>query len=572
MSADLFAEFNGPSNTAAPAQNQQQNPPPASQPSFSPVPVPSKAADDPFAFLSSPTSTQPAPQHNPSTWSTFQSQPAIQPAWNATPESSSFTAKGLQNDDGDEDGWGDFEVAQPSATGSAASKPPSLPAAKLESIRGFSDRPPRLVRASTLDIINNTLADVDPPANQVSHHVSSSVDPFSTKRPPQAKPRMKPAPSDPNVLFDVADFELQGDEEYDENSDVSDDEFGDFETVSSTKPQKRPPPPEETAHKPPPSMDLLSLDDQFPEPEAPKEATSRHSKMPSATLSFGATDSKPRKAQKTPSNLSKASPAVADDGDEWGAWDDFSSKGRSDPEPAAVSQQAGSWDWDAADTKVTVSETSVDEPPPVNVPPPSVLLSAFPALLGSASDFFKSMSGPNASLKQRVLSDPKSAEFLQGYILLATTAAHIMAGRKQRWHRDKILAKSMSISAAGSKGMKLAGIDKTQAAREDREAADVVAAWREHVGRLRSAVAAANTSSSLALKVPEISEVMPVQSAKLVPTAPKACVICGLKREERVAKVDHEVEDSFGEWWVDHWGHRACKNFWIEHETALRQR
>ncbi|KAJ3502922.1 hypothetical protein NM208_g16619 [Fusarium decemcellulare] len=33
----------------------------------------------------------------------------------------------------------------------------------------------------------------------------------------------------------------------------------------------------------------------------------------------------------------------------------------------------------------------------------------------------------------------------------------------------------------------------------------------------------------------------------MVPTAPKACIICGLKREERVAKVDYEVEDSFGE-------------------------
>ena len=42
----------------------------------------------------------------------------------------------------------------------------------------------------------------------------------------------------------------------------------------------------------------------------------------------------------------------------------------------------------------------------------------------------------------------------------------------------------MSISAAGSKGMKLAGIDKTQSAREDREAADVVAAWREHAKHL----------------------------------------------------------------------------------------
>ena len=55
-------------------------------------------------------------------------------------------------------------------------------------------------------------------------------------------------------------------------------------------------------------------------------------------------------------------------------------------------------------------------------------------------------------------------------------------------------------------------------------------------------------------------------------TAPKACVICGLKREERIPKVDFQVEDSFGEWWVEHWGHRACRNFCHEHESKLKQR
>uniref|UniRef100_A0A8H7TMC3 PARP-type domain-containing protein n=2 Tax=Clonostachys TaxID=110564 RepID=A0A8H7TMC3_BIOOC len=130
----------------------------------------------------------------------------------------------------------------------------------------------------------------------------------------------------------------------------------------------------------------------------------------------------------------------------------------------------------------------------------------------------------------------------------------------------------MSISAAGSKGMKLAGVDKTQAVREDREAADIAGAWRDLVGRVRSAVAAANGEGLASLKVPELSDTLQVQTAKFVPTGTSPCIICGLKREERVNKVDHDVEDSFGEWWVDHWGHRACKNFWVEHEKMLRQR
>jgi hypothetical protein len=75
-----------------------------------------------------------------------------------------------------------------------------------------------------------------------------------------------------------------------------------------------------------------------------------------------------------------------------------------------------------------------------------------------------------------------------------------------------------------------------------------------------------------ALRVPEVAVGLAVSTAKGVPTAPRACVVCGLKRDERVAKVDGEVEDSFGEWWVEFWGHRECRNFWVGHERELRQR
>ena len=127
--------------------------------------------------------------------------------------------------------------------------------------------------------------------------------------------------------------------------------------------------------------------------------------------------------------------------------------------------------------------------------------------------------------------------------------------------------------------MKLAGIDKTQSAHEDREAAEVMSVWKAQVGRLRSAVAAANAAAALAsrnetmpLKVPELSLSVSAHAAANVVTAPKPCVICGLKRDERIAKVDFEVEDSFGEWWVEFWGHRACRNFWLQHEVKLRSR
>ncbi|EMR65409.1 putative serine threonine-protein kinase ppk6 protein [Eutypa lata UCREL1] len=214
--------------------------------------------------------------------------------------------------------------------------------------------------------------------------------------------------------------------------------------------------------------------------------------------------------------------------------------------------------------------------PPTNIPPPSILLSIFPELFSKANQsLYQPVSGQSFSIKKRILSDPKTIEFLKGYLVLTTVTARVIAGRRLRWHRDKFLSQRMSISTAGSKGMKLASVDKAETAREDREATDVVAAWNEQVGRLRSAVAAANSSlktSADHLKIPDIKETMQVQTAKVVPTAPKACLICGLKRDERIAKVDYEVEDSFGEWWADHWGHASCKRFWLQHETALRQR
>lgn len=580
MSADLFAEFNAPPPSSA---SNQPQPPKSSNPGFSSVPE----ARDPFDFLSTSNQANLTPQsqqESSPSWPTFPSQLGNGQQSRAGSQGnslaqSSYPSRTQPEDADGDDGWGDFEVAQPSTL--AKQEPSSLAKGPAASVIKAAQRPPgRLVRASTLDIINNNLVDTG---------FSSPYVPESTKPSPRKsklKPRVKDEPTDPSVIFDVADFELQ-DDEGDGSENGSDDEFGDFEAVVSAKPQ----PAAQTArHVAPPAMDLLLLDND-PKPTSQSSVTSQATKTASVNVSFGATKPGQHQHSRGPSNsrplsstarktapkpTAVAKPVVEnDDADEWGDWDDLSPKPQVNSVPSESKAQADSWDWDAvsnSNSPMPGKTAAADEPPPVNVPPPSVLLSAFPALLNSGSDFFKPISGSNTSLKQRVLSDPKASEFLRGYVLLAVTAGRIIAGRKQRWHRDKILAKSMSLSAAGSKGMKLAGVDKTQSAREDREAADVTAVWRENVGRLRSAVTAANSAGQAPLKVPELSDTLTIQTAKQAPTAPKPCVICGLKREERVAKVDHEVEDSFGEWWVDHWGHRACKNFWIQHEVTLRQR
>lgn len=153
-----------------------------------------------------------------------------------------------------------------------------------------------------------------------------------------------------------------------------------------------------------------------------------------------------------------------------------------------------------------------------------------------------------------------------------------MAGRKLRWKRDNILSQSMKIGTASGKtsGMKLAGVDKAETRREDQEAAEALRAWKQQVGPLRSTISMISTHlPGSGFSLPDIAEAMPIRVVKPsegAVTAPKCCFLCGIKRDERVAKVDVDVEDSFGEWWREYWGHIDCVAFWENHKTSLRQR
>ncbi|OAQ99930.1 hypothetical protein LLEC1_03737 [Akanthomyces lecanii] len=629
MSADLFAEFNQPAAKQTQAAPSQPSQPPSYQSA-----VNAPAQRDPFDFgYGGHSSSQLSP--GAQQWSSFPSQPAA-------PTQTQTVAD-------EDDGWGDFEVADSNASQQVSAsqvhqqKPsqtiawPSAPAAEVAGFPPVSDRYGGNA-SSHISLHEQHQQQYEKPQQQQqilqqelwdqqrSFFMGSSVsgtrqstvsgldDAWSEPTPKRKDPVASQA-ADSGVLFDAADFELEDGEFGGE----SDEEFGDFESVKAAVPAKKPGAraPSAPSRAPPqssmPSIDLLSMDD--PTPAQKSEPAMPSASSASSALRFGLSEptkpqaggpvmhdvdftkfekqaapvnrqpkaqlktqphTKPKAQPNSKASTPKQSNAWAeanDNDDEWAAWDDAPNAGGATSADAISMAPASSWDWDSIDPPSEKTPTASDStPPPVNVPPPSVLLSLFPELLSTASALFKSTSGQSGGIKEQILSNPKAVHFLQGYILLATTAARIIAGRKHRWHRDKILAKSMSISAAGSKGMKLAGVDKTQAAREDREAADVVAVWREHVGRLRSAVSVANTSAKASLKVPELSESLSAHTAKLVGTAPKPCVICGLKRDERISKVDFEVEDSFGEWWVEHWGHRACKNFWVEHERNLRLR
>ncbi|KAK1751722.1 hypothetical protein QBC47DRAFT_390842 [Echria macrotheca] len=606
MSADLFAAFETPAQSSNHAA-QKQNPDNKAQ---------SSTTIDPFSLLSS-TISAPPPSNSQfsSQWPSVPQQAASQLDWGTWPaqQPSKTTGgafgdidslqKGGTTQDEDDDAWGDFEVAPTNV--------PQPPPVKTE--------PPlprtRILRADTIDLMTNKLVDVG---------ISSTLEPWQER--PSWEKKKEPMPAkkaDPNVLFDAEDFELQTEEPED------DDDFGDFETGASavTAPAAAAP----AAPAPVPSaFDLLSsLDSDLapppkkqppglllssaslasnptPYPQAPKSPygsfqNRKPEQIKQLQVKTPVTPEFPQET-KTVKNGSPtpvtAWPTVADDGfgDDWAEFKDLP-ESKPKPGPSKTKQTTSKpaaapadWEWNAwgeSEPKEKSSavaplpqDTTPTGPPPTNIPPPSVLLSIFPQLLDLASSaLLKPVNGLATPAQQRVLSEAATATFLRGYLALATVAARIIAGRKQRWHRDKFLMQGMAISAAASggaktRGMKLAGVDKTQAAREDREAAEVVAVWKQLVGRLRSTMVAVNGAhpGEVALRVPELGLVMTVQTVQGVPTAPRACVVCGLKRDERVARVDVEVEDSFGEWWVEFWGHRACRNFWLEHEVKLRQR
>jgi len=202
---------------------------------------------------------------------------------------------------------------------------------------------------------------------------------------------------------------------------------------------------------------------------------------------------------------------------------------------------------------------------PSNIPPPSILL---PLLTTVLQDHYNTI----ISFRDRATCNPAETKPIHNLLQLLTVAAHVIAGRRLRWKRDMLLAQNMRIGPSHSGkagGMKLTGIDKAETLREDREVIDLLRGWREHIGRVRSAV---GVQTSISTSIPNLAEVMPVKAGKGLLTSAKGCALCGLKREERVGKVDELVEDSFGEWWVEHWGHTTCKSFWDCYHEGLRQR
>lgn len=365
-----------------------------------------------------------------------------------------------------------------------------------------------------------------------------------------------PPPKDPDILFDAENM-----------SEVEeDDDFGDFEVGSSTMSKLVAQPGQKTTQSIVPATNLLDLNDKsadFATVSSSASVTKAGMNAQGAKISTTATSGAPR--------------IPADD-----EWDDFEAVDAPGSVPLQPSNALKTTisPLEQPPARVVVKDT--DQLPPINIPPPAILLSIFPSLFASAHDaLFNPLAKLDLKQKQVLLAHPATHMFLKGYITLAIVLGHIIAGRKLRWKRDQFLAQGMRIgpAAAGGKGgMKLTGLDKGEVAKEDREVLDTVTMWKDHVGRLRTAISTASSGLGTARlpQVPEIAEQMPVRSLKATEggiTAPHPCALCGLKREERVAKVDVRVEDSFGEWWVEGMSmHVVCRNFWEEQKGKLKSR
>ena len=207
--------------------------------------------------------------------------------------------------------------------------------------------------------------------------------------------------------------------------------------------------------------------------------------------------------------------------------------------------------------RVEPSGSLASGPPPSNVPPPSILLALGTTVIEDLSHLRKQ----DASSEQLPVRSRQGLSDLRAI-------GRLLAGRKARWKRDNLLSQGMRIGESGKPGgMKLTRVDKTEDRREEQEAEELLATWKFHAGPLRAALVTAGD-----LKFTELSESMPIRTEKGALIAPKPCFLCGLKRDERVMKVDHVVEDSFGEWWVEHWGHLDCVKLWDGHKRSLPQR
>lgn len=358
-----------------------------------------------------------------------------------------------------------------------------------------------------------------------------------------------PQKYDENVLFDASL------ETFSKNED---DDWGEFESAEAFPGQDQATAQTQGAGRSKSSdisqsvnlIDSLSLEDKFPPVDVAPVKTTAGNVRSYRTQSKGAVH--------TPVN------PPAEQGDSFGNWEEFVDGPPEKPSAETVSK--GPERSMPKPPSRGMEHTSPAQVRPTNIPPPSVLLQVFPQL-------FEQLQQESMRVKRDLQKKGELENAAMQVLYTLKSAARVIAGRTLRWKRDSILSQSMKIGPARSGkqgGMKLNTVNKNENIKEQQEALDVLSMWRDRTALFNSILQAAGKRP-----IPVIAENNRVMTATYGQGALKAshaCALCGLKRDERLPKVDEKVEDSFGEWWVDHWGHTDCKQFWETNMSMLGQR
>lgn len=414
------------------------------------------------------------------------------------------------------------------------------------------------------------------PRQQINHARTSSLIPdLDTSEDADFGDFTSPAPSAPsidqqtrqpqyddNVLFDAT---------LETASNAESDDWGEFETAKPSSAQQQPTRPVRAPGRvqgQSKSSDLLSGD---------IDLLSIEEKKPSSERQAG--KAVPIKSA-LPQKKASIKPPEPPEDDPFEDWGDFNDGPPSAPSTSSPRKPGVTPGWtlnkqlpaqpersaSQAFNKISQESVPASQVRPTNIPPPSVLLELFPQVLDQ--------------LRQEATQVRKNAHQKEALEAAASTitctlktAARVIAGRTHRWKRDAILSQSMRIGPARSGkagGMKLSSVNKNEDIKEQQEAVDVINIWRDRAALFNSV---AQTSGKRPVPViPENVRAMTASAEQGAIKASHACALCGLKRDERLLKVDEGVEDSFGEWWTDHWGHTDCKDFWQSNMKLLGQR
>ena len=361
----------------------------------------------------------------------------------------------------------------------------------------------------------------------------------------------------------------------------TDDEFGDFEDGKHEAPQSRPGHLAHNSTSVGPSLasgvqsgSLIDIDASIDPLISPEDSQSYEHDVEWGDFSKAISENKPRDdgmgfSTKPSSGAQVSTIEGTIEAEDWEPFEDDEASvsspcNNNTPSLAGETSnkntlQAKSRAFDTCPTNRAPSAPPVYEKRPTNIPPPLILLQLLPQLFETLA-------------KMDSAQDPMQR--CNAVLRAHAVASRIVAGHSLRWKRDNILSQNNRIgpAAVGRKGggMKLAAVDKIEGLKEERELADVIKSWERYAHNFNSMVPKSGIQRPLMTLSKQLRP-RPETGVGVV-SSHQACALCGLRRDERVSGADFDVNDSFAEFWLEHWGHCDCKGFWQTYHALLPQR